>query len=56
VLANGRHRYFFQVVALRENVQAPGGGALLNKEALLRSGFLEGKALAWGERIGTFER
>jgi Phosphatidylethanolamine-binding protein len=36
VLGHGRHRYFFQVVALRENVQAPGGGALLSKEALLR--------------------
>lgn len=56
VLGHGRHRYFFQVVALRETVQAPGGGALLSKEALLRSGFVEGKVLAWGEWIGTFER
>ena len=53
VLGHGPHRYFFQVVALNSKLQDPGES--LSKEHL-QGGGLDGKVLAWGEWVGTFER
>jgi Raf kinase inhibitor-like YbhB/YbcL family protein len=47
----GRHRYFFKLYALDAPLDVPSG---LDKNALLAA--MEGKVLAQGELIGTYER
>jgi len=54
VLNHGPHRYFFSVVALKEELNFGGGSTLVKKEEVLKA--LNGKVLAWGTWIGTFER
>ncbi|PQE26260.1 hypothetical protein CJF30_00000977 [Rutstroemia sp. NJR-2017a BBW] len=48
VLGHGVHRYFFQVLALSEELKT---GSSIGKEELGQ--LLEGKVLAWGEWLGT---
>lgn len=55
VLAHGSHRYFFQVIALKNDLSAGGGDKLLSKKQLLKA-LVDDNVLAWGEWVGTFER
>ncbi|CAF9931543.1 MAG: hypothetical protein ALECFALPRED_005032 [Alectoria fallacina] len=55
VLGHGPHRYFYQVVALREGVDQEGfAAAKATREELARA--IEGKVVAWGVWVGVFER
>lgn len=54
VLGHGVHRYFFQVVGLRESLSVE-EGALVSKD-FLRETLKEGDIVNWGVWVGTFER
>ena len=54
VLGHGMHRYMFQVVGLSESVDVKGLGDVPSKETLEKA--IEGKIVAWGVWVGTFER
>lgn len=55
VLGHGPHRYFYQVIALKEKVDQKGFAATKpTREELAKA--IEGKVLAWGIWIGVFER
>ena len=55
VIGHGPHRYFYQVVALSEEVNQKGfEAAKPTREELAKA--IEGKVLAWGMWIGVFER
>ncbi|KAL8703981.1 MAG: hypothetical protein Q9201_002851 [Fulgogasparrea decipioides] len=53
VLGHGVHRYFFQVVGLKEGLGV-GEGEIVSKEVLEDK--VKGKILCWGVWVGTFER
>ena len=55
VLGHGPHQYFYQVIALSEEVDQKGfAAAKPTREELAKA--IEGKVLAWGMWIGIFER
>ena len=59
VLGHGMHRYFFQVVGLSERmdwdeVEGEAGSERLSLAVLKEK--VQGKVVAWGVWIGTFER
>jgi len=56
VLGHGEHRYFFQLVALKENLDLKNTGTKLITKKDLLDGALDGKVAAWGEWVGVFER
>ncbi|TVY35380.1 UPF0098 protein, partial [Lachnellula occidentalis] len=53
---HGEHRYFYQVIALGEGLDAGKMSKVATKEELGREVSLEGRMLAWGEWIGVAER
>ena len=53
VIGHGVHRYFYQLVALREPVDT-GKMAKVTKDGLGRA--IVGNVLGWGQWIGTYER
>ena len=54
VLGHGPHRYMFQVVALRSTLDVDSLSQIPTKTELERA--VEGKVVAWGLWVGTFER
>lgn len=55
VLGHGPHRYFYQLVALKEPLDlGRWGGAAPSKAQLARE--IEGKVVGWGVWVGVFER
>jgi phosphatidylethanolamine-binding protein (PEBP) family uncharacterized protein len=54
LLGHGPHRYFYQLIALKERVDVDKLSAVVTKEELARE--IEGKIAAWGVWIGIFER
>ncbi|CAG8955051.1 hypothetical protein HYFRA_00007065 [Hymenoscyphus fraxineus] len=56
-LGHGVHRYFFQIIGLREDLQAPSmEEQKLDLKKIAAEKLLDGKVVIWGEWIGTFER
>ena len=53
---HGEHRYFYQVIALGEGLDAGRMSEVATKEELGREVSVEGRMLAWGEWIGVAER
>ncbi|PLB42576.1 YbhB/YbcL family Raf kinase inhibitor-like protein [Aspergillus candidus] len=51
---HGRHRYFFQLVALSGKVDQRFLSDLATREEILRE--VEGKVVGWGEWVGVMER
>ena len=57
VLGHGEHSYFFQLVALKANLDLKSKGTKpLAKKDLLHGALDDGKVAAWGEWVGVFER
>ena len=54
VLGHGPHRYMFQVVGLRSTLDVNSLSQIPTKTELERA--VEGKVVAWGLWVGTFER
>lgn len=59
IMGHGAHRYFWSVLGLGETVdwakvRQDAGAEGVEKKALLRA--VDGKVVAWGEWIGTYER
>ena len=54
-VGHGEHRYFFQVVALRERLDAGKMKALATKGEVLGQMQKEGMVCGWGEWIGIYE-
>lgn len=54
VLGHGSHRYFYQLIALKEPVDAEKLSAMATKKEL--SVEIMGKVAGWGLWVGTFER
>ena len=52
-VAHGEHRYFFQIVALREKLRLKKMQAVATRADVLRD--MEGKVCGWGEWIGVYE-
>jgi phosphatidylethanolamine-binding protein (PEBP) family uncharacterized protein len=51
---HGEHRYFYQVVALKETLDQKNLSQVAKKAELAKE--IEGKVLAWGEWVGVSER
>jgi phosphatidylethanolamine-binding protein (PEBP) family uncharacterized protein len=54
LLGHGPHRYFFQLIALKEKVDAGNLSTVANKEELALE--IQGKVIGWGVWIGVYER
>ena len=52
-VGHGGHRYFYQVIALKEKVNADRLSPVATKAELLKE--INGKVLGWGSWYGTFE-
>ncbi len=52
-VGHGEHRYFFQVVALRERLDLQKMKPVATREEVLRE--MEGRVCGWGEWIGVWE-
>ncbi|KAJ9605014.1 hypothetical protein H2200_010403 [Cladophialophora chaetospira] len=52
-VGHGEHRYFFQVVALKEHLDTKKMMAVATRDEVLKE--MEGKLYGWGEWIGTLE-
>ena len=53
---HGEHRYFYQVIALGEALDAGKMSKVATKEELGRELSMEGRVLGWGEWVGVAER
>jgi phosphatidylethanolamine-binding protein (PEBP) family uncharacterized protein len=53
---HGEHRYFYQVIALGEALDAGKLSKIATKEELGREVSVEGRVLGWGEWVGVAER
>ncbi|KAJ5606203.1 PEBP-like protein [Penicillium lagena] len=54
LLGHGPHRYFYQLVALGEEIDRSKLSALASKEEIIRQ--IEGKVISWGVWQGIWER
>ena len=54
LLGHGPHRYFYELVALREPVDVDGLGGKVTKDRLASA--IVGKVVGWGVWVGAFER
>ncbi|KIW96671.1 uncharacterized protein Z519_02062 [Cladophialophora bantiana CBS 173.52] len=53
-VGHGEHRYFFQVVALKDNLDTKKMKPVATRDDLVRE--MQGKVCGWGEWIGIFEQ
>ncbi|EXJ63636.1 uncharacterized protein A1O5_11397 [Cladophialophora psammophila CBS 110553] len=53
-VGHGEHRYFFQVVALKDNLDTKKMKPVATRDDLVRE--MQGKICGWGEWIGIFEQ
>lgn len=54
LLGHGPHRYFYQLVALRERIDGSKLNGPLSKEEIIQQ--IEGKVVSWGVWVGVWER
>lgn len=54
-VGHGEHRYFFQVVALKENLEVGKLKPIATRSEVLEQMQSEGKVCGWGEWIGVYE-
>jgi phosphatidylethanolamine-binding protein (PEBP) family uncharacterized protein len=54
VLGHGEHRYMFDVIGLKEKLDAKNLNEIPTKEDLSKA--IDGKVVGWGRWMGTFER
>ena len=53
LLGHGPHRYFFELIALKEEVNEKGLSAVPTKEELAKA--INGKVVGWGLWVGIYE-